>query len=91
MALNGLITFSDNSVAERISREFAVEIIAAKTPVILNIQDDKAEIESAEHIWGMDTFATEEYVKKEANDSKVRILSIGPAGEKLVRFSRRTI
>ncbi|MHA2314020.1 MAG: aldehyde ferredoxin oxidoreductase family protein [Candidatus Hermodarchaeia archaeon] len=60
---------------------------AAKAPVILNIQDDKAEIESAEHIWGMDTFATEEYVKKEANDSKVRILSIGPAGEKLVRFA----
>ncbi|MDO8123279.1 MAG: aldehyde ferredoxin oxidoreductase family protein [Candidatus Hermodarchaeota archaeon] len=60
---------------------------AAKTPVLLNIGDDKAEIESADHLWGMDTFATEEYIKKETNDSKVRILSIGPAGEKLVRFA----
>ncbi|MFX0080002.1 MAG: aldehyde ferredoxin oxidoreductase family protein [Candidatus Hermodarchaeota archaeon] len=60
---------------------------ASKTPVILNIRDEIAKIESAEHLWGMDTFATEEYVKKETSDSKVRILSIGPAGEKLVRFA----
>ena len=60
---------------------------ASKTPVILNIRDDQAKIESAEHLWRMDTFATEEYIKKETNDSKVRILSIGPAGEKLVRFA----
>ena len=60
---------------------------ASKTPVILNIRDDKAKIESADHLWGMDTFATEEFVKKETNDPKVRILSIGPAGEKLVRFA----
>lgn len=60
---------------------------ASKTPVILNIRDDTAKIESAEYLWGMDTFATEESVKTEAKDSKVRILSIGPAGEKLVRFA----
>ncbi len=60
---------------------------ASKTPVILNIRDEQAKIESAEHLWGMDTFTTEESVKKETNDPTVRILSIGPAGEKLVRFA----
>ena len=34
LPLKGLTIFSDNSVAERINRELAVEIIAARTPVI---------------------------------------------------------
>jgi aldehyde:ferredoxin oxidoreductase len=60
---------------------------SAPTPVMLEIQDDTAQIKSAEHLWGMDTYTTEDIIKRELNEKKARVLSIGPAGENLVRFA----
>jgi aldehyde:ferredoxin oxidoreductase len=60
---------------------------AAKSPVVLQITDDEATLASADHLWGKDTFTTEELIKKDAGDPKIRVLSIGPGGENRVRFA----
>ncbi|WP_048150992.1 tungsten-containing formaldehyde ferredoxin oxidoreductase [Palaeococcus ferrophilus] len=58
----------------------------AKKPVYLYIEDDNVSILSAEGIWGMGTFDTERELKK-IHGKSVGILTIGPAGENLVRYA----
>ncbi len=60
---------------------------AATSPVYLHIHDEDAQIRSADHLWGKDTFETEKILKTDAEDEKLRVLSIGPAGENRVRFA----
>jgi len=60
---------------------------ASKDPVYLWVHDGEAEIKPAEGIWGQTVPKTEEIVRKEIGVPQARILSIGPAGEKLVRFA----
>lgn len=59
----------------------------AASPVYLNIQDNEAQLRPANHLWGKDTFETEKILREDAGDKKVRVLSIGPAGENRVRFA----
>ena len=58
----------------------------AAEPVYLWIDNGKAEIRSARHLWGKNTRETEIAIKEELRDKRVRIASIGQAGENLVRF-----
>ncbi|MBI4186188.1 MAG: aldehyde ferredoxin oxidoreductase family protein [Chloroflexi bacterium] len=58
----------------------------AREPVYLWIQDGKAELRPAAKIWGSTVSQTQEAVRAET-DPKARVLSIGPAGERLVRFA----
>jgi aldehyde:ferredoxin oxidoreductase len=53
----------------------------------LAIWDEQVEIRDATHLWGMPTDATQEFIREELGDSKVRIACIGPAGERLVPFA----
>jgi aldehyde:ferredoxin oxidoreductase len=55
---------------------------ASKEPVYIWIHDGKAEIRDAAHLWGKDVLETEEALKAELGDSKIRAALIGPAGEK---------
>jgi aldehyde:ferredoxin oxidoreductase len=50
-------------------------------PVYLFINEGKAELRSAGHLWGKDTNETEDLLKSELGQ-EVRINCIGPAGEK---------
>ena len=59
----------------------------APRPVYIWIHDGDVEIRNAEHLWGLDNWATLEQITKELNDKKVRVASIGPAGENLVPFA----
>jgi len=54
----------------------------ADDPVYIAIQDDNVEIRDAVHLWGRNTTATEESLKDEG-----RVLSIGVAGENLVKYA----
>ncbi|MFX1318011.1 MAG: aldehyde ferredoxin oxidoreductase family protein [Promethearchaeota archaeon] len=56
-------------------------------PVYLKISDDEVQIKPADHLWGKDTTETERILKADANETKLRVLSIGPAGENQVRFA----
>ncbi len=55
-------------------------------PVYLLIDSGKAELRDASHLWGKDTYETEDILKKELGDD-VAIICIGPSGEKLSRVS----
>lgn len=59
----------------------------AESPVYLWISNDVVELRDARPIWGKDTYDTEEFLKRESNDERVVVVSIGPAGENLVRGS----
>ena len=57
----------------------------AHKPVFLWIQDDAIEIRDAGHLWGKNTWETLEMIRKELKDPSLHMVSIGPAGENLVR------
>ena len=55
----------------------------ASKPVYLNINNGEIEIRSASHLWGKTTWETEDILRDE--DKRIQVLSIGPAGENLVK------
>ena len=58
----------------------------APNPVYLWVQEGKAELRSAEHLWGMEVPETTDRLIEET-DSKAKVACIGPAGERLVKVS----
>ncbi len=59
----------------------------AAKPVYLSINNDLVDIRNAERIWGKNTHETEAAIKEEFGNPDLKIASIGPAGENLVRFA----
>jgi aldehyde:ferredoxin oxidoreductase len=59
----------------------------AAKPVYLWIDDGKAELRDASHLWGKITGEAEAAIRDELGDEKIEVLQIGPAGEKMVRFA----
>lgn len=59
----------------------------ASRPVYLLIDENGAEIRSAEKLWGMYALDVPEALKEKLGESKLAVVSIGPAGERLVRFA----
>ncbi len=57
----------------------------AHKPVYLWIDDERVEIRDATHHWGKTTSATLKALRDELGDASLHTLSIGPAGENLVR------
>ncbi|HET6478269.1 MAG TPA: aldehyde ferredoxin oxidoreductase family protein, partial [Dehalococcoidales bacterium] len=56
-------------------------------PVYLWIQDGKADLRDAAHIWGRNTKETQQQITGELGDDLIRVASIGPAGENLVKYA----
>ena len=56
-------------------------------PVYLYVENDKAELLDASHLWGKSTWHTEEAIKKTHQDPQIRVSSIGSAGENQVLFA----
>ena len=59
----------------------------ADRPVYLYITDGHVEIRDAGEIWGKDTFETQTAIQAELGDPEIKVVCIGPAGEKLVRYA----
>ena len=59
----------------------------ADKPTYLWIHDGQIEIKDASGLWGFDTFETQSRIWEELEDPDVKILCIGQAGERLVRFA----
>ena len=53
-------------------------------PVYVWIHDGHAEIRSAKGLWGLDTTATQQAIKKELQDEETRVACVGQAGENLL-------
>lgn len=56
-------------------------------PVYLFIDDEKVETRDGSSLWGKTTGEAEKALKEELNDETVKVVSIGQAGEKRVRFA----
>ncbi len=59
----------------------------AEKPVYINIMHGQVTLQDASSLWGLDNFQTLEKIREETGERKIRVASIGPAGEKLVRFA----
>ncbi len=56
-------------------------------PVYLYLENDRAELRDAAHLWGKSTWVTEETIKAAHQDPQIRISSIGQAGENGVLYA----
>jgi aldehyde:ferredoxin oxidoreductase len=58
----------------------------ADKPVYIWADGDKVEFRDAGKVWGMNTLATRDFILEET-DERARMVTIGPAGERLVKIS----
>jgi aldehyde:ferredoxin oxidoreductase len=83
-------SYSGGHVAEHMSKcgyDAFVLKGGCDAPVYLEISDQGVKFHDAQHLWGRDTYETEDAVKDELGIPKCGILSIGPAGENKVTFA----
>ena len=59
----------------------------AEKPLYLWMEDDRVELRDAGHLWGKTTAETKRVLETELGDPEVCVVSIGPAGENLVKFA----
>lgn len=59
----------------------------AEHPVYLLLENGKAELKDARHLWGKDTALTEELIRQENGNKNIKVAAIGPAGERLSRIA----
>jgi aldehyde:ferredoxin oxidoreductase len=59
----------------------------AKGPVYLWLNGGRLEVRNATHLWGQDTYITQDRVREEIGEKSARICVIGPAGERQVLFA----
>ena len=59
----------------------------SRRPALLHVTADGATLADVTDLWGGEVKPTEAAVKRLLGDPKVQVASIGPAGEKLVRFA----
>ncbi len=60
----------------------------ASEPSIITVLDNDVKIKKATHLWGMNTLDAEDILRQEYDNA--RVVSIGPAGENLVRIASTT-
>jgi aldehyde:ferredoxin oxidoreductase len=59
----------------------------ASKPIYLWLSDNSVEFRDARYLWGLDTYQTEDLIKEELGNKNVKVASIGPAGEHMVKFA----
>src|SRR5512147_3202120 len=59
----------------------------ASEPVYLWLENNRLEVRSAAHLWGQNTYTTQDRVKEEVGEKSARVCVIGPAGERGVLFA----
>ncbi len=60
---------------------------AAEKPLYLHVSDQGVKFEDASDIWGKESYETEDALLQKVNVDGAQAVSIGPAGENLVRFA----
>jgi len=59
----------------------------AEKPVYVWIDNDHVELRLAEHLWGKTTSEADKEIHRELGDPTIKIASIGPGGEKIVKYA----
>lgn len=83
-------SYAGGRVAEPLSRTGYDAIVikgAAGKPVYLEVSPGKVIFHDAAHLWGKNTYETEDSIRKELGKRDAGICVIGPAGENLVKFA----
>jgi len=57
------------------------------TPIYLYIHDKSIEFKDASNYWGKDTYESQKLIKEDLNNERIRIVTIGPGGENLVKYA----
>lgn len=65
--------------------DFMVLHGASGKPIYLFVTDGGAEFRDASHLWGESTWRTEDILRKDLGDPRIRVASIGIAGENLAK------
>lgn len=60
---------------------------ATDKPLYLWVNDGRAELRDASHLWGKKTDEVDAILKEELNDRRIEIAQIGVAGEKMATFA----
>ena len=60
---------------------------ASKTPVYLEIKDERVQLKDASFLWGKGAIATTKILKELFDDQKSMVACIGPGGENLVKYA----
>jgi aldehyde:ferredoxin oxidoreductase len=56
-------------------------------PVYIWIHNGQAEIRDGSHLWGKTTKDTQEIIRSELADDRIRVAMIGPGGENMVKYA----
>ncbi len=59
----------------------------SEKPVYIYVEDLNVNIVKADHLWGKGALEVEEMIRRDHGDRRIKVLSIGPAGENIVRFA----
>jgi len=59
----------------------------AEKPVYLWIHDGEASLKDVSHLWGQETRETQQAIRSELGDEKVRLALIGPGGENQINYA----
>ncbi len=59
----------------------------AENPTYLWLNNENVELRDAKHLWGKDTIETENKLRSELKEPRSRIVTIGPAGERLAKIA----
>jgi aldehyde:ferredoxin oxidoreductase len=83
-------SYSGGHVAHRMratgSEVFIVEGKARRRTYLV-VNEKGVEFRDARDLWGLDTFATDDAIRRELGNRNLGVACIGPAGENLVRFA----
>jgi aldehyde:ferredoxin oxidoreductase len=60
---------------------------ASEKPVYLLLTDEGPELKDASHLWGKDTYETEDLLQEEVGEKRAQVICIGPAGENMVSYA----
>ena len=59
----------------------------ADRPIYLQVNEGKAEIRDASHLWGKDSYQTQDLIKNELKDESASVACIGAGGEKRIKYA----
>lgn len=59
----------------------------ATEPMYLWIKDGQVEFRTAHHLWGQETQIVQKRIREELQDTSIRVIQTGPAGERMVRYA----
>ncbi len=83
-------SYSGGDVAGYISKTGYDAVIIeekAEKPIFLEITDNEVIFHNADDLWGKGTYETEDLIKAKIGKKKVGVVTIGQAGENLVKFA----